>query len=227
MRTCANCQQTVAADANYCSHCGQSTKDLRQPLSQFMRESFHELLDIDGRLMLTLKTLLLKPGFASYEFSQGKRQKYTPSLRLYLVISLLFFLILASFQTLYVSDEVRTSSTTETYSRIMFVLFPVFAFYVGAFFRKSFFLANLVFSMHLHCMAYLVLLIIGTLESLESQHPIFMWLQAIPAAYFLWYVFKAFKTMFKETAVLTIVKASAIYFVYMATLGLVFDVILR
>ncbi|BDX06243.1 hypothetical protein MACH26_17640 [Planctobacterium marinum] len=176
--------------------------------------------------MLTLRTLLFKPGFASFEFAQGKKVKYTPPLRLYLVVSLLFFLILGSFNNLLPDGELRSQSATETYSRIMFVLFPVFAIYVGVFFRQSYFLANLVFSMHLHTIAYLALLVIGSLESMEQRSPLFVFLQVFPAAYFLWYVLAAFKTMFQESFLSTILKSGAIYFVYMATLGLVFDVIL-
>ena len=226
MSACANCQQPLAENANYCWNCGQSTKELRQPFWQFSRDSMHELLDIDGRLLLTIKTLLFKPGLASLEFAQGKMVKYTPPLRLYLVVSLLFFLVLGSFNTILPEGELRSQSTTETYSRIMFVLFPVFAIYVGVFFRRSYFLANLVFSMHLHTIAYLALLVIGSLEAMEQRSHLFVLLQVFPGAYFLWYVLTAFKTMFQESILSTMLKSGAIYFVYMATLGLVFDVIL-
>ena len=226
MSTCVNCQQSLAENANYCGSCGQSTKELRQPFWPFLRDSLHELLDIDGRLMLTIRTLLFKPGLASFEFAQGKKVKYTPPLRLYLVVSLLFFLVLGSFNNILPDGELRSQSTTETYSRIMFVLFPVFAMYVGVFFRQSYFLVNLVFSMHLHTIAYLALLLIGSLESMEQQSALFVLLQVFPAAYFIWYVLVAFKTMFQESILSTMVKSGAIYFVYMATLGLVFDVIL-
>ena len=53
---------------------------------------FHELLDIDGRLVRTLKSMLLKLGLLSKEYCAGKRMKYTPPLRLYIVISFIFLL---------------------------------------------------------------------------------------------------------------------------------------
>lgn len=227
MKTCANCQTTLSDKDKFCSECGQNTKNHRQPFPLFMRESLHELLDIDGRLMLTLKTLLFKPGLAAQEYQQGKRQKYTPPLRLYLVFSLLFFLLLSSFQHLFSGSEARPESTTELYSRIMFVLLPIYALYVKMLYRSSYYMACLVFSMHLHSVAYLVLLITGALETSEQQHLIFVILQVLPAGYFVWYVLQAFKTMFQESWLSTLLKSAAIYFVYMSTLGLVFDVVLR
>lgn len=227
MKICANCQSSLMENAKFCAECGQSVKSIDKPFLAFAKDSLHELLDIDGRLWLTLKTLFIKPGLASFEFSQGKRNKYTPPLRLYLVFSLIFFLVLASFQHIYGDGGARNESTTELYSRVMFVLFPIFAAYVGVLFRQSYFLSNLVFSMHIHSMAYVALLVTGPLEALEDRHILFLVLQAVPAGYFLWYVFKAFKTMYQESWLATIVKTCAIYFVYMMTLGLVFDVVLR
>lgn len=226
MTDCTNCHSTLAENSKFCGQCGQSTKSFRRPFVSFFRESLHELMDIDGRLFVTLKTLLVKPGLAAFEFEQGKRTKYTPPLRLYLVFSLVFFLVLSSFQHLYSKDGSGTESTTELYSRIMFVLFPVFAFYIGCLFRKSYFITNLVFSMHMHTVAYIALIVIGPLEALEDKHQIFVWLQAVPTVYLVWYMFSAFKTMYRESWWLTVLKGLAIYLVYMMTLGFVFDVVL-
>ena len=219
MANCTNCQTALSETARFCQHCGQSTRSFREPFVSFFKESLHELLDIDGRLAMTLKTLLLKPGLASYEYEQGKRNKYTPPLRLYLVFSLLFFLVFATFQHMYNDAETGTSSATEVYSRIMFVLFPIFALYTGCLFRPSYFITNLVFSMHLHTVSYIVLLIIGSLEAIEDWHVTFMLLQTIPSLYLLWYVFMAFKTMYRESWLLTVVKALIVHPVQIILLG--------
>lgn len=224
--TCANCQAELPEDAKYCSDCGQSTKSTRLPFFPFIRDSFHELLDIDGRLSLTLKTLLSKPGHAAYEFEQGKRNKYTPPLRLYLVISVIFFLIFANFQHVYTGAEQHSESATTLYSRAMFVLFPMFALYLKAFYWNSYYLPNLVFSMHIHSVGYLVLMIISPLEALEDKGIVFLLLQVPPSLYFLWYFVQSFKTMFQESWPITIIKTTGVYVVYMGTLGLVFDVVL-
>lgn len=186
----------------------------------------HEILDIDGRLTLTIRTLLFKPGLASYEISQGKRVKYTPALRLYLVSSLLFFLVFASFQNIYAGNSVDHRSTVEVYSRTMFVLFPLYALLINCFYKNSFYLSNLVFSIHIHSIIYLVLMIIGPLESIETTSKTLVFAQLIPATYAVWYLLKAFKVMYREPWWKTILKAMGVYFIYMAILGVAFDFVL-
>ena len=183
---CKSCQAELTLNAKFCAQCGQDTKDYHQPLPQFLRDSLHELLDIDGRLWLTIRTLLLKPGVASLEFAQGMRTKYTPPLRLYLVISVLFLLAFSSFQHVYSGEDIAADSTTDKYSRAMFVLFPLFAFYVKCFFWNSYYMSNLVFSMHLHSIGYLAQLLIGPFESLERHHSRFLAIQAIPLLFLVW-----------------------------------------
>ena len=46
----------------------------------------------DSRLWRTLAALLLRPGYLTREFLAGRRARYLPPVRLYLVISLVFFL---------------------------------------------------------------------------------------------------------------------------------------
>ncbi|MEW6983465.1 DUF3667 domain-containing protein [Colwelliaceae bacterium 6471] len=186
----------------------------------------HELLDIDGRLSLTLKTLITKPGLASYEYDQGMRAKYTPSLRLYLVASVIFFLLFSSFQQVITGREGYSASSIDLYSKAMFVLFPLFALYIKAIYPSSYLVSNIVFSLHIHSVGYLVLILIGPLEALERQHPAYLALQAPLLLYLLWYFLKAFKTMYLASWLVTAFKSLLVYLAYMATLGLVFDVVL-
>ncbi|WP_286261333.1 DUF3667 domain-containing protein [Thalassotalea atypica] len=223
---CRNCQTILTENAKYCSTCGQSTKSNRQPFIPFVKEAMHELLDIDGRLSLTLKTLFTKPGLASYEYDLGMQTKYTPPLRLYLVISVIFFLLFSSFQQVFTGQEGYSASSIDLYSKAMFVLFPLFALYVKAMYPSSYLVSNIVFSLHIHSVGYLVLILIGPLEVLERQHILFIALQAPLLLYLLWYFPKAFKTMYQASWLVTAFKSLLVYLVYMATLGLVFDVVL-
>ena len=224
--TCKNCQTTLTDNAKYCTNCGQSTKSNRQPFIPFVKEAMHELLDIDGRLSLTLKTLSMKPGLASYEYDQGMRAKYTPPLRLYLVISVIFFLLFSSFQQAFTGQEGYSASSIDLYSKAMFVLFPLFALYVKAVYPSSYLVSNIVFSLHIHSVGYLVLILMGPLEVLERQNLGFLALQAPLLLYLIWYFLKAFKTMYQASWFITAFKSLIVYLVYMATLGIVFDVVL-
>jgi len=55
-----------------------------------------ETLYYDSRMWRTLQCLLLKPGFLSSEHVQGRRARYTPPVRLYLVASILAFLMVSA-----------------------------------------------------------------------------------------------------------------------------------
>ncbi len=57
------------------------------------REAFESISHADSRLWRTLWYLLGRPGFLTREFFEGKRVRYLPPFRLYLVISVLFFLV--------------------------------------------------------------------------------------------------------------------------------------
>ncbi|TPH13410.1 DUF3667 domain-containing protein [Litorilituus lipolyticus] len=224
---CKNCHSKLIKGGHYCIHCGQNSTSLNRPFGSVSKEFLHELLDIDGRLSLTLITMVKKPGQLTHEFNQGKRVKYTPPLRLYLAISILFFIIFSSIYQVYAPERPLTDSMISYYSKAMFLLFPIFALIVQLFFRQSFYIGNLVFSMHLHSIVYIILMFIAPLEALEQEHQIFLLLQLPLTLYLVWYIFKAFKTVYQDSWLKTIVKASVIYMVYMSILGLVFDVLMK
>jgi hypothetical protein len=224
---CKNCQAPLQSGAKFCLQCGQSTASLNRPFLDVIQEMAHELLDIDGRLWLTVRTMLSKPGKLTEEFNLGKRIKYTPPLRLYLVISILFFIIFSKLYQVYDPGTLLTESMLSYYSKAMFILFPLFALIVQLFFRQSFYIGNLVFSMHLHSMVYLILILIAPLEAMEQSHTAFLLLQIPPVLYLFWYILTAFKVVYQQAWWKIILKSMAIYMIYMAILGLVFDVIME
>ena len=224
---CKNCQAQLQSGAKFCLQCGQSTASLNRPFLDVMKDMSHELLDIDGRLWLTVRTMLTKPGKLTDEFNQGKRAKYTPPLRLYLAISILFFIVFSKIYQVYDPSNLLTESMLSYYSKAMFVLFPVFALIVRLFFRQSLYIGNLVFSMHLHSMVYLVLILIAPLEAMEQFHIAFLLLQIPPVLYLTWYILTAFKVVYQQAWWKMILKSMAIYMIYMALLGIMFDVVME
>jgi hypothetical protein len=90
---CANCGTPVAG--NFCSNCGQRVHHVAHSLWHFASEVIEDLTHADSRLWLTVWALLFKPGLLTREFLDGRRVRYLPPLRLYLVLSLLFFLVAA------------------------------------------------------------------------------------------------------------------------------------
>jgi hypothetical protein len=91
---CDNCGASVAG--KYCSNCGQRLEHKIHSVLHFTREATEDLTHADSRLWSTILALLFKPGFLTREFLSGRRVRYLPPLRLYLVLSVLFFLIVGS-----------------------------------------------------------------------------------------------------------------------------------
>ena len=90
--TCANCGATVTD--KYCGRCGQRLDHTIHSVWHFGLEATEDLTHADSRLWSTLLALLFKPGFLTQEFLSGRRARYLPPLRLYLVLSVLFFLLI-------------------------------------------------------------------------------------------------------------------------------------
>jgi len=91
LTVCANCGATVSG--HYCASCGQRVGHAVHSLWHFLSEVAEDLTHADSRLWRTLSALLFKPGCLTNEFIAGRRMKYLPPFRLYLVLSLPFFLI--------------------------------------------------------------------------------------------------------------------------------------
>jgi len=91
---CDNCGASVPG--KYCGNCGQRLDPPLHSLGHFLAVAFEDVTHADTRLWRTLWALLFKPGFLTREFLDGRRARYLPPVRLYLVISLVFFVWLAT-----------------------------------------------------------------------------------------------------------------------------------
>ena len=116
-RSCPNCGSELLG--NYCSNCGQHDQDMRRPFFKLLGEVLSSLLELDGRAYRTIYYLFTKPGFLSSEYVSGRRMSYTPPLRLFLVISISFFLIISavnsvrSMQSILLESQTGESTTSE------------------------------------------------------------------------------------------------------------------
>ena len=76
-------------------------------------ELFDDLFQLDSRLSRTLYALVFKPGRITVEYLAGRRAGYIPPVRLYLVISFLFFVILPFLGLSHTSNEAEDASLAE------------------------------------------------------------------------------------------------------------------
>lgn len=92
--SCANCRAPVSGP--FCAQCGQRVEPRIHSLPRFAHEAFETVTHADSRLWQTLVPLLVRPGHLTREFLRGRRARYLPPFRLYLVVSLSFFLLIAA-----------------------------------------------------------------------------------------------------------------------------------
>jgi hypothetical protein len=88
---CDNCGAGLTG--RYCANCGQRHEPPVHSLAHFLRVAFEDVTHADSRLWSTVAALLAKPGFLTHEFLAGRRARYLPPVRLYLVLSVAFFLV--------------------------------------------------------------------------------------------------------------------------------------
>ncbi|MEI9885061.1 MAG: DUF3667 domain-containing protein [Rhizomicrobium sp.] len=90
---CANCTHTLVGP--YCAICGQPTKTRRRSIRGLVHDFFLDLINFDSRILRTGRALLLEPGELPKAFREGRTVPYVPSIRLYLFVSLIFFVALS------------------------------------------------------------------------------------------------------------------------------------
>ena len=93
MNICPNCH--TERYGKFCHQCGQNDKDPRRATLPLMGEWLAETLELDGRVSQTFKTLILQPGMLSVAFSKNQRASFVSPLRLYFLVSLLFFFVMS------------------------------------------------------------------------------------------------------------------------------------
>ena len=91
---CKNCDEELYGPQKYCSKCGQKNIS-KLNLRYLFSEIIENVINLDSKLYRTLKILMFKPGTLSKEFTMGRRKSYVPPVRLYVIVTLIFFFVLS------------------------------------------------------------------------------------------------------------------------------------
>ena len=114
---CRNCEAPV--HDRYCTNCGQLAQNFHRPITGLVSEVLGDFLSLDGRIARTIPSLLVNPGRVTRDYLDGKRQRFVPPFRLFLLSSFLFFLVLFamgdssglfSAASLRIDDDLRSGS---------------------------------------------------------------------------------------------------------------------
>lgn len=157
--SCLNCG-TPLTD-RFCPHCGQKAQPTRLPLRAVLGEATSTFLNVDGLFWRTLRSLFLQPGRITAEYNAGQRAAQLPPLRVYLGISVIYFVTLSFLG----QDRVLFVSLTTTKENgaaaeivgpamqyLLFFFVPALAGLLQLLRcrREGYFVEYLVFAIHLH-----------------------------------------------------------------------------
>lgn len=96
VEACLNC--SVPLTGQYCANCGQRARGRLISIGELVRDAVGDLFELDSRLWRTLIPLTVRPGKLTREYLMGRRARFMPPFRTYLVLSVVFFLV-AFFET--------------------------------------------------------------------------------------------------------------------------------
>jgi hypothetical protein len=268
---CRNCG--AAAPGRYCPSCGQETTEHLPSAREFLHEFVLHYFAAEGRLWRTLNALVLHPGRLTLEYLAGRKLAYVLPLRLYLTVSVVFFLALrlsvmpttdklhsafhrsltgghSHFTILGVPGlgqavrnpdgsmtcdlpawlctrirervlqppeelERRVSNLpTELFSHLstaVFVLLPVFAFYLQLAYVRRTYGEHFLFALHVHSFWFLALLL--------TLLPLPRWILAVVEGYLLLYTLLALRAVYRSPWWQTVLKGLAVGTAYAVTLA--------
>jgi len=113
-KICTNCDHIIGENDNFCNNCGQKTDEASLKIKYFVKDYLSANFNLDSKIYQTLKLLILSPAKLTTEFLAGKKTKYISPVRLYLVISLLYFFVvsldLSSNTSSFQNDNASTDS---------------------------------------------------------------------------------------------------------------------
>lgn len=88
---CLNCGEVLTGQ--HCSHCGQRARVRVLSLWAMVKDLVDVVFNWDSRFWRTLFPLAFRPGLLTQEYLRGRRVSYTPPLRMYLLLSVGFFVL--------------------------------------------------------------------------------------------------------------------------------------
>jgi hypothetical protein len=109
--SCENCHHPI--DGPFCGQCGQQVESTLKYFWVVIMHLLDDIFSFDSRASRTILPLVTRPGFLTNEYIAGKRVHYVPPLRLYLFISIVFFITL-NFLVSLENNKILTVNNNQT-----------------------------------------------------------------------------------------------------------------
>jgi hypothetical protein len=110
IRNCKNCGASLSNQ--YCAVCGQRAVVRIVSLWEVVRDLIDEVFFLESRVWQTLGPLFFRPGLLTMDYLAGRRARYVPPVRLYIVLSVIFFVVVSLTDTVQI-DIVDDSASQE------------------------------------------------------------------------------------------------------------------
>jgi hypothetical protein len=106
---CVTCNAELRGD--FCHACGERAQRDPPTFVRFVSELLGELLDTDGRVVRTLRLLVMRPGRLTAEYVKGRHKPYLSPAAVFILMNVLFFFVqpLANVSTFYASLHSQTN----------------------------------------------------------------------------------------------------------------------
>jgi hypothetical protein len=88
---CENCGTPLTGE--FCAQCGQHAIDYRRSIFRVVLDAADSFLNWDTKFLHSMNQLLIRPWGLTNDFNAGRRARYVHPLRLYLIASIVFFLL--------------------------------------------------------------------------------------------------------------------------------------
>jgi hypothetical protein len=94
-KDCLNCGAIL--QGKFCHVCGQENLQITESFGHMMNDIISDFFHFDHQFFQTIRPLLFRPGFLTVEYMAGKRASYLHPVKMYIFISVVYFLVI--FQT--------------------------------------------------------------------------------------------------------------------------------
>ena len=233
-RICKNCAKKLQEDFKYCPGCGQEHKDKVVHFKQFILDFLGDYFTFDSLIIRSVRPLLFNPGFLTNEFIDGRRVRYIPPLRMFIFISIIFFLVLGPLEKTVASEANEEAEFLDNFfniwfPRLFFLLLPLFALFLYVLFRKPgrFYLTHFIFSVHYHAFIFVLLTIMVVLIDYIFPSSVFLsqWSLIITIFFLQLYLLIALKKVYEQRWIVTILKLFLLNIMYVISSMIIFSTV--
>ncbi len=233
-RICKNCEKKLEKEFQFCPRCGQEHKEKVVHFKQFVLDFLGDYFTFDSLIIRSVRPLLFNPGFLTNEFIAGRRVRYIPPLRMFIFISIIFFLILGPVDKTVALERNEEAEFLDNFfsvwfPRLFFLLLPLFALFLYVLFRKPgrFYLTHFIFSVHLHAFIFVLLTIMVVLIDFIFPSSVFLsqWSLIITIFVLQFYLLVALRQVYKQRWITTFFKLVLVNIMYVTSAMIIFSTV--